>query len=322
MAGVSPIGVIEPFNQYQNQGLSELANFAPQPTSQGYMIGNQAAYQKALGQAGNLPIAESFAAGSDLYNTANQQLRQGTREFGDSDFASGLARYYNPFQEQVIDRSVSRINEQGDMVRNRLMARAPGSKSFGASSGAIQMSELDKNLFGQVADTASSLGYQGYNTAAGYARDDFSQARNRNLTAAGQAGNMAANRMDDGFQGFQGLQDLVNTGVNANDAYWRNYQGNVDNAMLGIQNKIAAGGAIQNQNQRMLDAVQGEYGRMEGFDKSQLADLSEFLAPFLQSGTSIGEKAPTTNTLGKIAGLANVGNSLGQKMGWFPGIGG
>ena len=86
MAGVSPIGVVEPFNQYQMQGLSDLANYAPTTTPQGYLKGMQGAYQQSLGQLGNIPIAQSFQAGSDLYNTANQQMQQGTREFTDQDF--------------------------------------------------------------------------------------------------------------------------------------------------------------------------------------------------------------------------------------------
>ncbi len=295
-SGVSPIGVVEPFNNWQMQGLSSLADFAPQTTPQGYMIGNKDLYQKALAASGSIPINQSFQRGQGFYDTATQQLDAGTAGITGND----IAAYMNPYTQQVTDRAVARINEQGANARARLNASQAGRRSFGDSSGAIQLSQLDNNLLGQVGDTSANLGYQGWQSALGQVNND----RNRNLSAAQIAGSLGGQTTQEGFQGMRSLEDLINTGVTANEGYWSNFKNLKGDALENINNKITAGATVQNQNQRLLDAVNGEYGRMQNYDSTQLSDLANFLQIFNNSANSTGQSGGNLNTLGKLGGVA------------------
>lgn len=276
--GVAPVGVVEPFNAYQTQGLQQLAT----PFNSEYA-----------------PIAKQTYKDAVSYSAAPQQttamaipaIQSGQQAFTDADFSAGLSRYSNPYQQQVIDRSISRINEQGDAVRNRLMAKMPGSRSFGTSSDAIQNSELDKNLLNQVGDTAASLNYAGSNNAASQATNQFNQDRARDFSAAGAYGATAGTQLNN----VSSLASLANLGLQGNEERATNNERN-------INNMFTAGSVIQNQNQKLLDATQGDYQQMQGFDEAQLQDLAKFLSQFTSSEET-GAQAASPTALGKLGGL-------------------
>lgn len=314
--GIAPVGVVEPFNDYQKQGIESLATYAPPSPTPDFLNGAGQSYGTAVQAGQSIPISQQFATGKaysdaaagDL-NSSNSQINQGTQDFTDADFANGLSRYYNPYQDQVINSTIARINDAGNIARNRLQAKAPGSKSFGTSADGIQGAQLDKNLIQQISDTAGNLAYQGYNTAAGYSRDDFNQARARNLQGAGQytsnagtAGTLGNNATSQGFEGFKTLDDLAGTGFAGNTAALNDANSKFALATQGATNKISAGTAIQDQNQRLLDAVQQAKTGAQNYDKTQLEDLANFLAQF-SGGTATGATATSSNTLGKLGGL-------------------
>lgn len=280
--GVSPVGVLEPFNDWQRQGLSSLAENYTSPWAGKAM----AAYDQAR---------DYSAVPGQTAAMALPAIQNGMREMTDEDFNAGISRYMNPYQQEVINRTNATINEQGDIVRNRLMGRRAGSNSFGDSSSAIQLAEADRNVIRQVGDNTANLNYQGYNTAAGYTRDDFNQARNRDFQGAGMYNQTAGTQL----QNLQSLSQLAGLGMQGNEM-------DVSNRQRNITNKLTAGTAIQDQNQKMLDAVRGEYGRQQGYDRQQLSDLASYLGTFT-GGTSTGATEDSKTGLGKLGGAGLIG---------------
>lgn len=308
--GVSPIGVIEPFNQYQLQGLTGLANMQyNRPSAMGFMNGAQSAYQQALQSRPD--INGMFNQGNQFYTQGGQAINQGLQGLTDQGFQQGISRYMNPYENEVVNRTLSDLGQQGDIARSKLtsgMSR-PGSRSFGDTSGAMQLSNLAKDLFQQQGNTAAQLRYQGYNDATSNTLNQFNAEANRNIQGGQALGGLGGQRTNEGFQGLNALQNLVNTAATGNQMNW--FNANQGNALLDKenQNKLAAGGAIQNQNQRLLDVVTGEQNALRNNDLTKLSQLAQLLGAFPNSSSGSGTSSQGGD-VGNIAGLAKVFGSF------------
>lgn len=91
----------------------------------------------------------------------------------------GLAQYYNPFQEQVIDRAFNAINRSSDIARSNLLDR------LNSRGGILKNSATDTQLALQeearsraLADAAANLGAQGFREAVGLRGQSLSDMLN------------------------------------------------------------------------------------------------------------------------------------------------
>lgn len=229
--GVSPVGVVEPFNNYQKSALTQLA----QP----------------------LPAAPDYGL-----------VQRGTQQLGDSDYQAGISRYSNPYTQDVINSTIGTINNQAAQDRARLTGGNAGSRSFGSSSGAIQLAQLDKNTLKQIADSTANLNNQNYNQASANTVGQWNTERNR---------------------------DLTGEGVNIASTQARN------NMSLGnTQNLFSAGGAIQNQNQQLLNVLQPQIQGATNYPTTSVTQLANFLNSF--PGSNVGITAPQPSTLSQVGG--------------------
>lgn len=234
--GVSPVGVVEPFNNYQKSALTQLA----QP----------------------LPNAPDYGL-----------VQRGTQQMGDGDYQAGINRYSNPYTKDVINSTVGTINDQASQDRARLIGGNAGSRSFGSSSGAIQLAQLDKNTLKQIADSTAGLNNQNYNQASANTVGQWNTERNR---------------------------DLAGEGVNIASTQARN------NMSLGnIQNLFGAGGAIQNQNQQLLNVLQPQIQGATNYPTTSVTQLAGFLNAFPGSQTGGYQQGTSAGALG--SGLQGIG---------------
>ena len=120
----------------------------------------------------NLERAKTTAAGLEarqiaqpgqLYNDAERQLYNlGMTPFGEAD----IARFFNPYQEQVVQGAL------GDIERTRLMQeqanrdRATAARAFGGSRQAVVSGMTNEAAMRQAANTAAQLRSAGYTQAA------------------------------------------------------------------------------------------------------------------------------------------------------------
>lgn len=187
LPGVNPIGFIEPFNQYQRESLTALADQA--------------------GGAGAL-----YAQGNNAYASVNPAIASGMRGMTDGDFSSGVERYMNPYTQEVINRTLARQAELEAARRSELMGQQAVGRagSFGSSSITTQLSDLAKNFISQNADTTAGLNYQGFTDAANQSVNQFNAERARDLQGANAYMNSGNQQI---AAGRQGIMDKLNAGT-------------------------------------------------------------------------------------------------------------
>jgi hypothetical protein len=207
---------------------------------------------------------------------------------GDMYDPSGVQKFMNPFQQQVIDKALEQINRQGQLSRQNLQGQATRAGAFGGSRQGVQDAELERALSEQRNSAIVSGLSQGYNQAATQAQQAFEQAQGRKLAQA---------------QGYQGIGGLYG-------------QQALQQAQLG-----QGGAGLQGTLSGQLAGLSGMYGNIAG----QQANISGQQAQLGQSlGQGIGNLAQgqfgigqaMSQGLGSLAAqqgnLATQGAALGQ----------
>ena len=178
---------------------------------------------------------------------------------------TNLDPYMNPYQQNVIDRSIADINRQGSQMQNTLGAQASAANAFGGSRHGIAEGELGRNILQSVADTTTGLNQQGFTQAQGAAQTDIAnqmQGAQHRLGSAGQ------------------LANISNLGFGMGQT---------------VSNNLAQQGALQQgTNQALIDAIKGQFGGYSGAGAEGLGWLSQALG-----ATTV----PQTQTDTKQAGL-------------------
>lgn len=268
---------IEQMNPYEISGLQSLAGGVDYSGIQGaYNQLSSQLPQFSQGMQQQVGYAnQNLGAGANLIN-------QGTSTITPQQ----IAAYQNPYQTMVIDEADRALQRQADIARNKLNSGRGGSRSFGDSSSAIQMSELGRNFADIGAQQRAGLLNQGFNTALGAAQQTqanqlqgaglYNQAAGANI-AAGGLYNQAANTAAGAFSTLGGLANQY-------------AQGQLSN----IQNQIGAGTAIRGYNQGLLNAAQEEYNRKMGYSGAQLDAFGNRINS-INGGTQLQNRtAPST----------------------------
>lgn len=277
LGGVNPVGIIEPFNQYQRGALTTQAQGA---TPMGFMKGLQSAFQTQQAATPTAAqISGNFQQGRDL-------LTSGTRGVNQGDITSLM----NPYINDVLNSTLSRINQEYENNASRLRGRtAAGQRSFGTTAQGVEQGILGKGLLDTIASTTANLNYGGYQSAL----DQFNKERARDLTGSQLA-------TDTGFRGFGSLSDLIQNAVTGNVRNQANFATNVGNT-------LSAGDRIQQQNQRVLDVIRPEIEARRNFNLTNLAQLGDFLKAFPSSNV---QNIQEPDMLSKLGGAALAGAGL------------
>ena len=141
-----------------------------------------AAAQEALEAAGIYGLDQAKAAAAALGGTGAQ--------FD----PSGIAAFYSPYQQDVIEKTLADIRREGDIAQQAARARAVQAGAFGGSREGVQLSEMERAVLEQQAQTAAQMRDAGYRQAAAQAQEAFErqQARQQSLAqltgGLGQAG--------------------------------------------------------------------------------------------------------------------------------------
>ncbi len=141
-----------------------------------------AAAQEALEAAGIYGLDQAKAAAAALGGTGAQ--------FD----PSGIAAFYSPYQQDVIEKTLADIRREGDIAQQAARARAIQAGAFGGSREGVQLSEMERAVLEQQAQTAAQMRDAGYRQAAAQAQEAFErqQARQQSLAqltgGLGQAG--------------------------------------------------------------------------------------------------------------------------------------
>jgi hypothetical protein len=119
------------------------------------------------------PQVAGFTADQNQgFNTVRQNA------MGPQNFLSGnINQYMNPYQQQVINQSMSDIDRARQLQQQQVNAQALSRGAFGGSRQAVAEAENNRNFMDQQARTSAQLRSQGFDTAAGLMNQDIERAR-------------------------------------------------------------------------------------------------------------------------------------------------
>ena len=133
------------------------SNIDPQLKTE-YLANIERAKQTAAGLE-----ARQIAQPGQMYTDAEQKLYNlGMTPFG----AADIERFYNPYQEQVVQGALSDIERARQMQEQENMARATAARSFGGSRQGVVSGMTNEAALRQSATTGGQLRQAGFNTAA------------------------------------------------------------------------------------------------------------------------------------------------------------
>jgi hypothetical protein len=164
-----------------------------------------------------LPV-QQFAGYNPLYQAGEQQIvNQSLTPFSGAD----INAFMNPYQQEVIDRSLGDIESSRQMQDIRDRQAATQARAFGGSRQGVQSSLTNAAALKQAADLSANLRNQGYGQAAQlaqYARGQNIQG-GQNVMALGGARQAFEQQQMDAIRNI-GLQKLgiVQSSLGANPA--------------------------------------------------------------------------------------------------------
>jgi hypothetical protein len=174
-------------------------------------------FAQAQGVAGALPV-QQFAGYNPLYQAGEQQIvNQSLTPFSGAD----INAFMNPYQQEVIDRSLGDIESSRQMQDIRDRQAATQARAFGGSRQGVQSSLTNAAALKQAADLSANLRNQGFGQAtqlAQYARGQNLQG-GQNVMALGGARQAFEQQQLDAIRNI-GLQKLgiVQSSLGANPA--------------------------------------------------------------------------------------------------------
>jgi hypothetical protein len=225
--------------------------------------------QQARNVAGALPV-QQFAGYNPLYQAGEQQVvNQSLTPFTGQE----ISGFMNPYQQEVIDRSLGDIESSRQMQDLRDRQAATQARAFGGSRQGVQSSLTNAAALKQAADLSANLRNQGFGQAAQlaqYARGQNLQG-GQNVLALGGARQAFEQQQLDALRNI-GIQRLgiSQSGLGFNPAalggstttpYSRNLgAGALGGAMAGSQLAGLSGGAIGGGTGAAIGALLGLFG--------------------------------------------------------------
>jgi len=337
-----------------NLGVQQFADFNPQ-----YQAGEQQMMAAAQGGAGmqNLNTAADLsraAAGYSPQNvygaSAGPAAMSGYTGYNATDMGAAqfdpnrIGQYFNPYQQNVIDRTQASLETQRQQALNQTNQQAMQAKAFGGSRQGVAQALTNQAWGTTAANTLANLQQQGYNDAMGQYQQDLGrqqQAYSQNAaqrTGASQFGAGAANQAALANQAAANNMNQYNASM-YQQANLANQQAGLQGAQfrLGAANQLGAigqqqtagqyqaaqnlmglGGARQQLQQQQLDAQRNLALQRLNINQSALG-----LQPGNLGGSSTQPMYQNTgaNMLGGAMAGASLAGMLPASMGVSAGMG-
>jgi len=198
--GQQGVGAFQPYLQGGLEqvlaGQGALENFALPTVQQAQQFYAEAG--DLAQQTRDVPYEYQRAAGEALLGST-----------GTYDPSINASQFYNPYEEQVIQKTQEDIAKQGQLAQNQQAAQAVSQGAFGGARQGIMQSELASNILKEQGDVGARMRAAGFESARSAAQQAFeaSQARRQ---AAGTG--MGALGLQYGQLGQQDVSQLMNIG--------------------------------------------------------------------------------------------------------------
>ena len=194
--------------------------------------------------------------------------------------AAGIGSF-NPFEEQVVQRSLADIARQRDIQQQAMNARAVGAGAFGGSRQAIANQELSRNALEQMGRTSGQLRQAGFDASMARRLQEAQLLGNLGLQY-GQLGQADVSQLGD----LAGRQLALGQGLGSLAAQFGNFGTNL--GQLGVQ-QAGIGEIGQNIRQNQINAAlqAGNIQRgvsQAGLDATRLTNVQAQQYPYQQFG--------------------------------------
>ena len=188
---------------------------------------------------------------------------------------------FNPFEEQVVQRSLADIARQRDIQQQAMNAQAVSSGAFGGSRQAIANQELSRNALEQMGRTSGQLRQAGFDAAMARRLQEAQLLGNLGLQF-GQLGQADVSQLGD----LAGRQLALGQGLGSLAAQYGNFGTNL--GQLGVQ-QAGIGEIGQNIRQNQINAAlqAGNIQRgvaQAGLDATRLTNVQAQQYPYQQFG--------------------------------------
>ena len=188
---------------------------------------------------------------------------------------------FNPFEEQVVQRSLADIARQAGLQQQGVAARAVGSGAFGGSRQAVAEQELFRNALEQMGRTSGQLRQAGFDAAMARRLQEAQLMGNLGLQF-GQLGQADVSQLGD----LAGRQLALGQGLGSLAAQLGNFGTNL--GQLGVQ-QAGIGEIGQNIRQNQINAAlqAGNIQRgvaQAGLDATRLTNVQAQQYPYQQFG--------------------------------------
>lgn len=220
-----------------------------------------------------------------------------------ADIASNLPQFMNPYIQNVINPTLSVLDQQRQQALNQIGAQASRAGAFGGSRQGVQEGVTNAQYGLQGAQLAGQLYNQAVPVALGAAQQQAQLQQQANL-ANQAAGYQAANL---GLAAGAQLGNLATQGQAANIA--------------GIQAAMQGQAQLQAQQQAQLAAAQQLYAEQANLPLQKLQVLQSALSNSPYGNTTTGvtiAPGPSSNPLMQGFGLGFMGMSALGSMGFAP----
>ena len=239
------VGSSNSFGPINNQTIGRAQAVDVRPTER---VGEQAAFETQ--QISTAPIAA-------------QQVQGQTVDAAQFD-PNAMSRYTNPYEDQVVQQTISDLDRARQMTQNQNAASAVSAGAFGGDRQALLEAETDKNFLSEVGRQTGALRQAGYNQGAQMQQADLNRQQQAGMQTAqfgqqanlaNQAQTLAADRASAGYD----LQGQTETG---RQALQSNLAANQQNTQR----------ALANQRMSGMDA---QLGLQSGMQANQLNQQSD-----------------------------------------------
>jgi len=188
---------------------------------------------------------------------------------------------FNPFEEQVVQRSLADIARQAGLQQQGVAAQAVGSGAFGGSRQAVAEQELFRNALEQMGRTSGQLRQAGFDASMARRLQEAQLMGNLGLQF-GQLGQADVSQIGD----LAGRQLALGQGLGSLAAQYGNFGTNL--GQLGVQ-QAGIGEIGQNIRQNQINAAlqAGNIQRgvaQAGLDATRLTNVQAQQYPYQQFG--------------------------------------
>ena len=246
-------------------------------------------------QAGISNVNSAYGVAQPYFNQAAQYAQQGAAPVANVSGAD-VQRYFNPYQQNVIDATMGNINESDQRQQQQVKGNAAMAGALGGDRQAVAQAELARQQGLARNQTLAGLQNQGYTQA-----QTMAQSQQQNQQANAQRAANAAYAYGQIGTGAQGAQ------------------------LQGAGAQLGAGAVAQQNQQAALNAQYGQFQQQQAFPYQQLGWLAGVSAPI---GGAMGGTQTTTppspnpfsQMLGLgMAGLGAISKAHGGRVGYADG---